>query len=73
MFQGNKSPKPSIHQLQGWRRLASTRLIAAGPGVVPPKEYEEVIGHSYQMGLRVYASARPERLQSVLSLLETAN
>ena len=40
---------------QGFRRLASTRLIALGPEKVPVKEYEAAMGHSYEMGLKTYS------------------
>lgn len=42
-----------------------------GPEKVPVKEYEAAMGHSYAMGLRTYAEARPERLKAVMTHLET--
>ena len=58
---------------QGLRRLASTRLIGAGPGVVPPREYEDLIGHTYEEGLRTYAQSTPQRLRAAADLLGTGS
>jgi integrase len=50
----------------GLRRLASTRLIGAG---VDPAAYEALMGHSFSMGLKVYAEAEPARLAAAADLL----
>jgi integrase len=54
----------------GLRRLASTRLIAAG---TDPKTYTAMMGHSYQMGLSIYAQAVGERLQAAASALDVSS
>ena len=54
-----KALRPHGFSAHGLRRLASTRLIGAG---VDPAVYEALMGHSFSMGLKVYAEAEPARL-----------
>ena len=50
----------------GFRRLASTTLIAAG---VDPKSYKAQMGHSMEIGLRWYAQVVEERHRAAGALL----
>lgn len=50
----------------GVRRCVSTILIDAG---TTPKNYEAIMGHSYQMGLKTYATARPSKVLAAVHLL----
>jgi integrase len=50
----------------GLRRLAGTRLMERG---VSPKVYERVMGHSFTMGLRVYAQARSTEVEAAVAIL----
>ncbi len=54
----------------GLRRMASTALIQSG---VSPKVYEEVMGHSYAMGLKIYAQADPGRMAEAVDVLAPAS
>jgi len=74
MFRNIQDPRNAFYQAirhhgftaHGLRRLASTRLIGAG---VDPAAYEALMGHSFSMGLKVYAEAEPARLAAAASLL----
>jgi integrase len=54
------------HTPHGLRRLAATRLIEAG---VDKKTYEEVMGHSFAMGLKVYAKSRDSTKREAIAVL----
>lgn len=62
----HKHLKPYGFSPHGIRRCVSTILIDAG---TTPKNYEAIMGHSYQMGLKTYASSRPERVLTAVNLL----
>lgn len=52
--------------MYGLRRLASSTLIEAG---VDPVTYAAQMGHSYAMGLRIYARTKPSAVRSAADLL----
>ena len=51
------------------RRRCSTRLIA---NHVDPKTYAALIGHSYEIGLKIYAEVEGERVEAASALLGRA-
>jgi len=50
----------------GFRRLASSRLIR---GRIDPKTYSDVMGHSFEVGLKWYAESSSESLSSAAEIL----
>lgn len=60
-----KAGLPAISP-HGLRRLASTELIDRG---VSPKTYEALMGHSWEMGMKTYAKAKAQRLESAVGHL----
>jgi len=50
----------------GFRRLAATELIGAG---VDEKTYESLMGHSWAMGLKIYAQARATSVRAAAACL----
>lgn len=55
--------------LYGLRRLASSTLIESG---IDPAAYAAQMGHSWEMGLRLYARTKPSAVRSAADLLGVA-